>query len=189
MSGSEQARSEIDGLLEELFERYEVGIRASHNRARADAGPSLMGGMRSFDHYTYNYVREIGDSCLRDASMVLLEYAAARDVEPVTLVPEARACLGRHFQGIKDYLHDDINQPLAHEFGMRPSRESLAEVGRYLDERLTGAMTSLSRGRLDERLRPRVTIVGPLLDRLGGGHKVAMYVVGILLIWALVAGL
>ena len=189
MSGSEQARSEIDGLLEELFERYEVGIRASHNRARADAGPSLMGWMRSFDHYTYNYVREIGDSCLRDASMVLLEYAAARDVEPVTLVPEARACLGRHFQGIKDYLYDDINQPPAHEYGMRPSRESLAEVSRYLDERLAAAMTSLGRGRLDERLRPRTSFIGPVLRRFGGGHKVALVLVAVLLIWALVSGL
>ena len=185
----EQAREEVDRLLEELLERYDLRVRAAHNRARTDAGPSLMGGMRSFDHFTYNYVREAADDCLRDASMVILEYAGERDLQANVLAAAPRERLARYFQGIKDYLHDDINQPPAHEFGMRPSRESLAEVGRYLDERLTGAMTSLSRGRLDERLRPRVTIVGPLLDRLGGGHKVAMYVVGILLIWALVAGL
>jgi hypothetical protein len=183
------ARVEIDRLLEELLERHDLRVRASHNRARADAGPSLMGGMRSSDHYTYNYVREAADDCLRDASMVLLEYAGERGIEPNVLAPAARDCLARHFQAIKDYLYDDINQPPAHEYGMRPSRESLAEVGRYLDERLSRAMTSLARGRLDERLRPRFSLAGPLLDRLGGGHRVAMCVVGVLLIWALVSGL
>ncbi|MDE0941037.1 MAG: hypothetical protein OSB58_01200 [Alphaproteobacteria bacterium] len=193
MSDLEQARSEIDGLLEELLDRYDLRIRAAHNRARSDAGPSLMGGMRSFDHYTYNYVREAGDDCLRDASMVLLEYAGEQGVEPGTLVAEAKICLAKHFQGIKDYLYDDINQPPAHEYGMRPSRESLAEVSRYLDERLAGAMTSLGRGRLDERLRPNnsviTSLIGPLLQRIGGGHKVALVLVAVLLIWALVSGL
>ncbi len=184
-----QARTEIDRLLEELLGRHDLRIRAAHNRARADAGPSLMGGMRSFDHYTYNYVREAANDCLRDASLVLLEYAGEREIAPRVLAPAARECLARHFQATIDYLHEDINQPPAHEYGMRPSRESLAEVGRYLDERLAGAMTSLARGRLDERLRPRVSIVGPLLDRLGGGHKVAMIVVAFLLMWALISGL
>ncbi len=185
----DQARAEIEGLLEELLERHTLRIRAAHNRARADAGPSLLGGMRSFDHYTYNYVRVLADDCLRDASMVILEYAGERELETSVLAPAARECLGRHFQEIKDYLHDDINQPPAHEYGMRPSRESLAEVGRFLDERLAGAMSSLSRGRLDERLRPRITFVGTVMDRLGGGHRVAMYVVAILLLLALVSGL
>jgi hypothetical protein len=185
----EQARAEIDGLLEELLERYDLRVRSAHNRARSDAGPSLMGGMRSFDHYTFNYVREAADDCLRDASMVLLEYAGERGVEPGQLIEAARACLGQHFQGIKNYLYDDINQPPAHEYGMRPSRESLAEVSRYLDERLANAMTSLGRGRLDERLRPRVSILGPILQRFGGGHRVAMYIVAAALIWALLSGL
>ena len=184
-----QARAEIRGLLEELLERHALRVRAAHNRARADAGPSLMGGMRSFDHYTYNYVREAADDCLRDASMVLLEYAQGQGIEPSLLVPGARDRLGEHFQAIKDYLHDDINQPPAHEYGMRPSRESLAEVGHFLDERLAAAMTSLGRGRLDERLRPRASFITPLLQRLGGGHRVALYVVAALLIWALWAGL
>jgi hypothetical protein len=145
--------------------------------------------MRSFDHYTYNYVREAADDCLRDASMVLLEYAGEREVEPVHLIAAARACLGQHFQGIKDYLADDINQPPAHEYGMRPSRESLAEVSRYLDERLANAMTALGRGRLDERLRPKVSFISPILRRFGGGHRVALYVVAAVLIWALLSGL
>lgn len=185
----EQARAEIDGLLEELLERHSLRVRTSHNRARADAGPSLMGGMRSFDYYTYEYVRQAADDCLRDASMVLLEYAAQRGTEPALLIPGARACLAGHFQAIKDYLHDDINQPPAHEYGMRPSRESLAEVNRYLDERLTAAMTALGRGRLEERLKPKVSFVGPLLQRLGGGHRVALYVVAAVLMWALWSGL
>ena len=71
----EQARVKIDGLLEETLKRHSLRVRASHNRARADAGPSLKSGMRSFDHYTYEYVRQT-----------------------------------------------------AHEYGMRPSRESLAEL-------------------------------------------------------------
>jgi len=185
----EQARAEIDSLLEELLERYDLRIRSAHNRARSDAGPSLMGGMRSFDHYTFNYVREAADDCLRDASMVLLEYAEQQEIEPVRLIEAARACLGQHFQEIKDYLSDDINQPPAHEYGMRPSRESLAEVSRYLDQRLADAMTSLGRGRLDERLRPRVSFLGPILQRLGGGHRVALYVVAAVLVWALLSGL
>jgi len=185
----EQARAEIDSLLDELLERHDLRVRAAHNRARADAGPSLMGGMRSFDHYTYNYVREAADDCLRDASIVLLEYAGERGMEPMLLVEAARGCLGQHFQAIKDYLDEDINQPPAHEYGMRPSRESLAEVSRYLDERLAAAMTSLGRGRLDERLRPRVNFISLFLQRFGGGHRVALYVVAIALIWALFSGL
>ena len=124
----EQARVEIDGLLEETLERHSLRVRASHNRARADAGPSLKGGMRSFDHYTYEYVRQTADDCLGDASMVLLEYSAQHEIEPALLIPGARTCLAGRFQVIKDYLHNDINQPPAHEYGMRPSRESLTEL-------------------------------------------------------------
>ena len=178
----EQPRAEIDGLLEELLEHYDLRFRSAHNRARSDVGPSLMGCIRSFDHYTFNYVREAVGDCLRDASLMLLEYAGERNIEPVRLIEAAHAFLGQHFQGIKDYLHDGINQPPAREYDMRPSRESLAEVSRYLDERLAGAMTSLGRGRLDERLRPKISFLGPVLRRLGGGHRVAMYIVTALLI-------
>ena len=54
----EQARVEMDGLLEEFLERHSLRVRASHNRARADAGPSLKGGMHSFDRYIF-------DMCVR----------------------------------------------------------------------------------------------------------------------------
>ena len=115
--------------------------------------------------------------------------AVERGIETSVLAPAGGDGRARHCRAIKDYLYDDISEPPAHEYGMRPSRESLAEVGRYLDERLSSAMTSLARGRLEERLRPRFSLAGPLLDRLGGGHRVAMCVVGVLLIWALVSGL
>ncbi|MDP6344940.1 MAG: hypothetical protein QF578_14150 [Alphaproteobacteria bacterium] len=184
-----QARDEVERLLEELLERHTLRQRAGHGRARADVGPSLFGGMRSFDHYTYDYVRRAADDCLRDASMVLLEYAHERELEPTVLIAAARDRLARHFAEVMDYLRDDLNQPPAHEYGMRPTREALAEVGRSLDERLAAAMTAIGRGRLDGRLEPKRNTFGRLLEAAGGGHRVAMVVVAVLLIWLLLAGL
>ena len=129
-------------------------------------------------------MRQTADVCLRDASN-----AAQQEIEPALLITKARTYLAGRFQVIKDYFHNDINQPPAHEYGIRPSRESLAEVSRYLDERLTAAITPLGRGRLDDRLKPRVSFLGPVLQRRGGGHRVGHYVVAALLMWALWQGL
>jgi len=174
------APGDLSDLLDEYFTLDFQRFLMRHSRARALAGPSLMGGPRGIEHWTFDYVRRHVDTCLRDVSMLVLELAEERGFAPAAAVPLLRQRLETHFAEIHEQLLADRNSPPANEYDVRPSAEALAEVRLYGRERLAKAMTALSSGRLESRLTPRAGLLSQLAARAGGGERLLLTAVIVL---------
>lgn len=177
--------AEFDRLLADFLDLDRNRFHARQTRARADAGPSLMGGPRGIDHWTYGFVRRHVDDCLREATEVTLAYAGERAFVPADLIPAFRLRLQRYFGELFLGLEADLTAPAANEYGVRPSRAALAEVRRYADERLRGALTGLARGRLDDRLALRHGLLARLWLRYGGSQRAFLALVILLFVAAM----
>jgi hypothetical protein len=169
------SQEQLGELLDEFLERDLRRFEVRHARARSEAGPSLMGGPRGIEHWTYEYVRRQVDDCLRDASMVVLEYASETGVETPSLIPVTQARLAAHFKSIVERLRAELNGPAAHEYDVRPSPEALRQAELYADQRLRKALSAIGRGRLEPSLALRIGLVGRLVEKAGGGQKLLLY--------------
>lgn len=179
----------FERLWQEFLEKDLNRFRSMHQRARADAGPSLMGGARGIDHWTYDWARRATLYSLQEASVVILGYAERMDVQPADLVQRARPALAEHYRSMSALLEDDITGPPANEFAVRPSREALAEVERFMRNRSERAMAAVARGRVDEELEVKASIYGGLVSAVGGGQRLLLYLAAVLFLiamwWAL----
>jgi len=178
---------DLPELLDEYFRLDFERFLVRHTRARALAGPSLMGGARGIEHWTFDYVRRHVDTCLRDVSMLVLELAEERGFAPAAAVPQVRQRLAEHFESIHQRLFTDTQAPQAHEYDVRPSWEALAAVQRHAMERLASAMTALSAGRLEARLVPRVSPFSRLITAAGGGDRLLLIVAAAAAVLAMIA--
>ena len=131
--------------LAELLAAHFRRFQASHERARAQAGPSLFGSDRAVDHWTFDYARRAIDEALGDAVGHALR-KRDRAAEPT---------LRQFVADVLATLEADAAAPPANEFGLRPSPVALEAVRRHGQERLAMALASLARGVADPRLQVR----------------------------------
>lgn len=153
-------------------------------RVRAEAGPSLMGGPRGIDLWTYDYVRRQVDDCLRDVAGLVLDYAMDAGVEPASLIDATRTALKAHFQSMFTELQSDQTSRSAYDYDVRPAPQALAEVRQFAQRRLEDMLRSLARGRIDERLRLRRGLFTRLLDTIGSGRKAVFWLAVLLFLIA-----
>ena len=130
----------LDDLLAAHLRRFQ----ASHERARAQAGPSLFGSDRAVDYWHFGHARRAIDEAMGDAVAHMLKHGDTLDPGPQ---------LRKFVDDVVAELQGDGNAPPANEFGLRPAPEALAGVRQHGMERISLAQASLARGRLDPRLR------------------------------------
>lgn len=150
-------------------------FKAMHQRARADAGPSFIGGARGIDHWTFEWARRALIFSLREASTVILGYAERMDREPADLVRLARPGLQAQHAEYFAILEADLSGPPANEFAVRPSREALAEVKSFIGQRTERALSAVARGQMDADLVVKSTWYAGIADAVGGGQRLLLY--------------
>jgi hypothetical protein len=181
------ARANLELLLDEFFELDFLRFKGRHARARADAGPSLMGGPRGIDRWTYGYVREHTDDCLREVSTVVVAFAGESFSEPGTGERLLRPRLRRHFEEIFELLGQDRRDGSAHEFSVLPAKEALYAAREYTDRSLGPALEAVARGQVEPRLKRRFGLFARAARFTGGSDRLILYtavVVFVLAMWA-----
>lgn len=180
---------DFERLLDELLEAHLVQFHASHNRARADAAPSMMGGDRSADHYTFGYARRVIDACLGNVNKLIVHVASEQGRDPAALEPSARARVRGFLDEIFSVLTREYERPPPGEFGLRPSPEALIQVRAHAEAMFAAAMAAAARGRLDARLVQKQGLPAILVERLGGGRRLILIVVAIAVVLMVVSSL
>jgi hypothetical protein len=135
--------AEPDSLAELLTARF-ARFQASHERARAQAGPSLFGSDRAVDHWTFDYAKRAIDEALGDAVVLLLQQPQ----------PDAEPALRQFVVDVVATLEADAQAPPANEFGLRPAPAALDGVRRHGQVQLGAALASLASRHVDPRLKP-----------------------------------
>ena len=143
--------ADFERLLDELLEAHLVQFHTSHNRARADAAPSMMGAERSPDHYTFGYARRTIDACLGNVNRLIVSIAEEQGRDPATLEAPARAKVRGFLDEIFGILAREYQRPPPGEFGLRPSPEALTQVRAHAETMFAAAMAAAARGRLGGR--------------------------------------
>lgn len=164
-------------LWDDFLERDMDRFRAMHQKARTDAGPSLISGARSIDHWTYEWVRRAVGFSLREGSDVILGYAEHMGELPDDVVRRAWPGLRRQHERYFALLENDFSGPPVNEFDVRPSREALTEVRQFVRQRTERAMAAVSRGRPDEEFRQRPAWFDSVARLVGGGQRLLLYLV------------
>lgn len=181
------ARESLELLLDEFLELDFLRFKSRHGRARAEAGPSLMGGPRGIDRWTYGYVREHIDDCLREVSLLVVAFADENFTEPGDGERLLRPRLARHFDELFAFLEEDRSDGSAHEFSVLPSPEALAEARRYTEHSVAPALDAVARGMIDPRLQQRYGWFARASRFVGGTDRLILYtavVVFLLAMWA-----
>jgi hypothetical protein len=190
LSGDSDQKTAIANLelyLDDFFERDFLRFKTRHSRARAEAGPSLMGGPRGIDRWTYGHVRQHIDDCLRESSLVVLGFGLDRLSDPSDGERLLRHRLRNHFDAIFSYLEEDRTDGSAHEYGVLPSREALAAVRRYAEYNTLPALEAVARGTIDPRLEPRFGLFARAANLAGGTDRLVLFLaffVFLLSMWA-----
>lgn len=162
-------------LWNDFLERDMERFRAMHQKARTDAGPSLIGGARSIDYWTYEWARRAVGFSLQEASEVILGYAEHMAERPDELAVRAWPGLRRQHERYFAELDGDFSGSPANEFDMRPSREALIEVKSYVRQRSERAMAAVSRGVIDEEFRRRPAWYSAIARHAGGSQRLLLY--------------
>jgi hypothetical protein len=185
VSGKSDEQVAIEGLeliLDEFFELDFHRFKSRHSRARAEAGPSLMGGPRGIDRWTYGHVRQHIDDCLREVSVLVLEFGSENISEPVVAEGVLRPRLARHLDGIFEFLEEDRRDGSAHEYSVLPSREALSAARRYVEHSVTPALDAIARGFIDPRLKQRFGLFARAARFVGGTDRLILIIATILFV-------
>lgn len=177
MTDETAGEASFERLWQEFLDSDMNRFKAMHQRARAEAGPSFIGGARGIDHWTFDWARRAVLFSLQEGSAVILGYAESMGEAPSDLVRRARPGLRAQQERYFAIMEEDMHGPPANEFSVRPSREALAEVRRFVHERTERALSALSRGRIDEDLAIKPAWYSPIAARVGGGQRLFLYCV------------
>ncbi len=180
---------DFERLLDELLEAHLVQFHTSHNRARADAAPSMMGAERSPDHYTFGYARRTIDACLGNVNKLIVNIAEEQGRDPASLEASARAKVRGFLDEIFGILAREYERPPPGEFGLRPSPEALTQVRSHAEAMFAAAMAAAARGRLDARLVRKQGPIAAMVDRLGGGRRLFLILAVVLVVAMVVRSL
>lgn len=174
--------ADFERLLDELLEAHLVQFHTSHNRARADAAPSMMGAERSPDHYTFGYARRTIEACLGNVNRLIVNFAEDQGRDPAGLEAPARAKVRGFLDEVFGILAREYERPPPGEFGLRPSPEALTQVRAHAEAMFAAAMAAAVQGRLDARLVQKQGLISTLVDRLGGGRRLFLILAAVLVV-------
>ncbi len=181
--------ADFERLLDELLDAHLVQFHTSHNRARADAAPSMMGAERSPDHYTFGYARRVIDACLGNVNRLIVTIADAQGRDPASLEAPARARVRGFLDEVLGILAREYERPPPGEFGLRPSPEALTQVRAHAEAMFAAAMAAAARGRLDARLVRKRSAMSALAERLGGGRRLFLILAAALVVLMIIRSL
>ena len=162
--------------LDDLVDRHRAAFQARHRRVAADAGPSLFGGDRAAEHWTFGHAVDAMERASHEAAALAIATAAAGGREPAELAGEARRALERLAAEIAAELAADYTRPAASEFGLRPSRSALDAAVRRMQVTVDRMATAAARGRLPDGMLPRPK-GGEGRRRLAGAAAAALLLV------------
>lgn len=152
---------DFEPILVEILEFHIQRFHAKHNRARAEVGPSILGGssfMRpgtGTDYWTMDYAKNNADYTLHFVNKAMLDYMAERQIEAPAMIAVVRPQLERHFQGMMHELGLGLEGYRHHEYAMQPAPSVPSAVERHIKQRLQEMLSAVSRGMIDPRLVPK----------------------------------
>lgn len=187
---SEGPEGELAVLVDQLLDAHERRFQGIHQRARVQAGPTLFGGGRGVEHWTYAYAHEALEDAAADLSRITLNYC------PDDMPNDRRHGLARMVQDrfagfctrINQVLEKDRDGPATNEWGLKPSREALGQVARAGERHRAALAGSLAQRRMLPNPRRDRGLFRGLADRVGGSDRLILYVsIGVaaaLMLWS-----
>ena len=168
MSGQTSAKIEwpnelkdFEAILMEILEFHIQRFHAKQNRARAEVGPSVLGGSSFMkpgtgtDYWTMDYAKDNADYTLHFVNKAMLDYMADRGIEAPAMIAVVRPKLEQHFQGMMHQLGLGLVGYRHHEYGMQPAPSVPSAVERHIKQRVQEMLAAVSRGLVDPRLKPK----------------------------------
>ncbi len=170
------AEGELSVLIDQLLDAHNRRFQAIHQRARAQAGPTMFGGGRAVEHWTYAYAHEVLEDAAADLSRVVVNYCgeAMPDDERHRLSGMAERRFTSFSDALCAELQRDRDGPSANEWGIKPARAAVDQVTLAARRRQAALAGALAQRRILPNPR-RDSVVRRLAERLGGGDRLILF--------------